>query len=212
MTNGPKDVNHDEVHGLTSPVPGAPEDRQIFRLAQLTLLLSVAGELKTPVRTIDRAGIYDFLSANPFVVIEGDADRDATDRLRLRLAGFSDRQLSYASTGQRFASHRQRLQHDLSLLLAYGLIAIGSNGYTLTPDGERLAEGLTSMYADGYREAATVVLQRLGRLTDRQLSRKVADWLGRSWLLIDLLDDITETTPAAVVGRPARTRRRRARN
>ena len=185
------------VHDLSAAVPGAPEDRQVFRLAQLVLLLDVAAANRLPVQTVDRLGFYDFFSANPFVVTSGDEDRDATDRLDLRLAGFTDRQLSYASTGQRFASRRRRLQHDLSLLLAYGLAVVESRGYGLTPAGQQVAEGLTSVYADGYREAARVVLRRLGRLSDRRLTQSAAAWLGQSWLLIDLLDDITETTPTS---------------
>jgi hypothetical protein len=185
------------ISDLSAPIPGVPEDRQIFRLAQLALLLQVAGDNQASVRTVDRLGIYDFFAANPFVVTAGDERRDEEDRLALRLAGFTDRQLSYASTGQRFASRRRRLQHDLSLLLAYGLTVISSEGYVLTPLGRAIAEGLASVYADAYREAAQVVLRRLGRLTDRKLAERVEKWLGQDWLLIDLLDDIAETTPEA---------------
>lgn len=180
---------------LSAAVPGMPEDRQVFRLAQLLLLLEVAADNRVLVRTVDRLGFYDFFAANPFIVTSGTEDRDAEDRLALRLAGFSDRQLSYASTGQRFASRRRRLQYDLSLLLAYGLATVSSDGYALSPSGRRVAEELTSVYADAYRQAARVVLRRLGRLSDRKLADSAAGWLGRSWLLIDLLADISETTP-----------------
>jgi len=189
----------DNVNDLSDAVPGVPEDRQVFRLAQLTLLLEVAADDQAPIRTVDRLGMYDFLAANPFIVTSGGERRDEEDRVTLRLAGFTDRQLSYASTGQRFASRRRRLQHDLSLLLAYGLAAIGASGYVPTPLGRAVAEGLTSVYADAYREAAHVVLRRLRRLSDRRLAESVANWLGRDWLLIDLLDDITETTPAVPI-------------
>jgi hypothetical protein len=199
---------HEGVHTLSSAVPGAPEDREVFRLAQLALLLEVAGDARIPVPSVDRLGFYDFFSANPFVVVSGKEDRDVAERLALRLAGFSDRQLSYASTGQRFASRRRRLQHDLSQLLAYGVATIGARGYLLTPAGRTLTEGLTSVYADSYREAARVVLRRLGRLSDRRLAQNAADWLGRSWLLIDLLDDVAETTPLTVQGNGGRRRRR----
>jgi hypothetical protein len=195
----------DEAHNLSSAVPGTPEDHQAFRLAQLTLLLEVAGNEQVPVRTVDRLGFYDFFSANPFVVTSGQDDQDAADRLTLRLAGFTDRQLSYSSTGQRFASRRRRLQHDLSLLIAYDLVAIGSGQYVLTPSGRTIAEELTSAYADAYREAASVVLQRLGRLPDRRLTTRAEEWLGHPWLLVDLLDDVAETTPAALP--PARGQR-----
>ncbi len=192
----------DGGHALSAAVPTSPEDRPVFRLAQLTVLLEIMGEETIAVQTVDRLGFYDFFSANPFVVVSGDDKRDAADRLTLRLAGFSSRQLSYASTGQRFVSRRRRLQHDLALLIAYGVAEIGSSGYTLTASGRELAAGLTSVYAEAYRDAARVVLRRLRRLSDRQLRQQADEWLGKSWLLIDVLDDVAETTPA---------RRRRAR-
>ena len=203
------DLAHSGVHSLSAPVPGGPEDHHVFRVAQLTLLLEVAWAESVDVRTVDRLGFYDFFPANPFVVTAGDGPRDAADRLTLRLAGFSDRQLSYASTGQRFASRRRRLQHDLSLLIAYGLVAIETNGYRLTPAGRTLAAELNSVYADSYRAAAQVVLRRLKRLSDRQLMLHANDWLGRSWLLIDVLDDVAETTPGTVTGRDRGRRRGR---
>jgi len=67
----------DGVHALSSAVPGAPEDRHVFRLAQLTLLLEVAEGLRIPVSTVDRLGFYDFFSANPFTAVSGEEDRDA---------------------------------------------------------------------------------------------------------------------------------------
>jgi hypothetical protein len=197
------------VHALSAAVPGDPEDRQVFRLAQLTLLLEVAGTERAPVRSIDRLGYYDFFSANPFVVVSGSDERDTADRLRLRLAGFSDRQLSYASTGQRFVSRRRRLQHDLALLIAYGITTLGAGGYELTSSGQALATGLTSVYADAYRDAARVVLRRLKRLSDRQLAQRADDWLGRSWLIIDLFDDVSETTPSNIRSRSRGERRGR---
>ena len=187
----------DESVALSAAVPDSPEDRQVFRLAQLTLLLQIAGEEAAPVRSVDRLAFYDFFSANPFVVVSGDTTRDNADRLTLRLAGFSDHQLSYASTGQRFVSRLRRLQHDLSLLVAYGLVMIEDEGYGLTDSGRAVASQFTSVYADAYREGARVVLGRLKRLSDRGLKRSAEEWLGRSWLLIDVLDDVLEATPGA---------------
>ncbi len=180
---------------LSAPIPRGPEDRVVFRLGQLALLFEVAGTQSTPVRTVDRLGYYDFFSANPFVVVDGEAGRDDADRLALRLAGFSDRQLSYASTGQRFASRRRRLQHDLALLIAYGLVTLTGEGYQLTGAGRQLTGRMTSVYADAYREAARVVLRRLKPMSDTRLRQSAQDWLGRSWLLLDLFDDVQETVP-----------------
>lgn len=192
------------VRTLSAAVPGGPEDHQVFRVAQLTLLLEVAGAEHVAVGTVERLGFYDFFSANPFVVTAGDDPRDEADRLTLRLAGFSDRQLSYTSTGQRFASMRRRLQHDLALLIAYGLVGIDERGYSLTPAGRRTAEELDSLYADAYRAAAQLVLRRLKRVSDRKLKQQAEVWLGQSWLLIDVLDDVAETVPSAVGNRGRR--------
>jgi hypothetical protein len=144
-------------------------------------------------------GYYDFFSANPYIVVSGETDADRSDRLTLRMAGFSDQQLSYASSGERFVSRRKRIQHDMSLLVAYGIVTIGETGYTLTERGHQLAQQLQSVYADAYRSAAEIVVTRLSRLTDRKLREQAQSWLGHSWLLLDFLDDVTEATPMRTV-------------
>jgi hypothetical protein len=195
-----------ESHTLTSAVPDAPEERSVFRLAQLILLLEIADFQNVSMKTVDRIGLLDFLSANPFIVASGDDSKDRVDRLKLRLAGFSERQLSYASTGERFVSRRRRIQHDMALLVSYGLVTIEAKGYKLTSTGARLATELTSMYADSYREAAAIVLKRLGRLSDKRLTEQSTEWLGRSWLLIDFTDDVAETVPSRRFVKRARRR------
>jgi len=180
-----------EPESLAGAVPWQPEDHDVFRLAQLTLLLEVAADLKKPVATVERLGYYDFFSANPFVVVAGGSPRDAEDRLNLKLAGFVEGQLSYTSTGQRWVSRRRRLQHDLALLISYGLVTIQGGAFDLTPAGRELARQLATVYADAYRVSAAVVVRRLSRLSDRALERAVQGWLGISWLTLDLLDDVT---------------------
>jgi hypothetical protein len=180
---------------LSGPVPWVPEDRQVFRLAQLALLLQVAGRNGTAVRTVDRLGLYDFFAANPFMIASVKDGKDDEDRLTLRLAGFTEQQLSYASAGQRFASRRRRLQYDMALLIAYQLTTIDGTGYVLTEMGLNMVDQLDSVYADAYRDSAAVVLRRLGKLSDRRLNEAAEKWLGQSWLLLDFLDDISETVP-----------------
>ena len=148
--NEPYETGAAEEHqdSLSGPLPSGPDDWTTFRLAQLTLLLEVAHEARVPIRTLDRLGVYDFLSANPFVVVSGAEARDESDRLTLRLAGFSDRQLSYASTGQRFISRRKHLQRDLSILVAYGVAHVDGASWGLTASGTELAAGFETVYAD----------------------------------------------------------------
>ncbi len=168
----------------------SPEDSSTFRLARMLLLFDVARSLGKRVQSIDRLAYYEFFSDNPFVVIEGDSSRDRTDRLALELAGFSRVQLAYASTGQRFASRRRRLQHDLAQLIAFGLAEMTSDGYAITDDGSNLSRELRSVYADAYRASSEIVLRRLANKGNKALERDVEEWLGYSWLLVDLLDEV----------------------
>jgi hypothetical protein len=168
---------------LTGARPVAPEDHVLFRLAQLILLLRVVAPPDQPGFGLERLGYYDFFSANPFLVVPRD---DAEVRARLHLAGFDERQLSYASTGQRFANRRRRLQHDVALLVAYDLAEPQSGGWGLTPRGLRTAEQLTALYADQYTASVGVVVARLTRLSDAGLARQARDWLREPGLLLDL--------------------------
>lgn len=196
MANKPTGESFDGHESLMAAVPGQPEDREVFRIAQLLVLLQVAQQRQKAVTSVDRLGIFDFLAANPYVAVSGDSDRDDDDRLALKIAGFSRHQLSYASTGPRFVSRRRRLQHDLSLLVAYGLISIGSGGYRMTETGATVAHQMSTVYADAYRVSAEIVIRRLSKLSDRKLAEQMRGWLGQSWLLVDLLDDVAETVVA----------------
>lgn len=184
-------IEHHDPGSLASPVPWQPEDHDVFRLAQLTLLLSVAAKLDKQVSTVDRLGYYDFFSANPFVVVGGSSRQDQRDRLALTLAGFVQRQLSYASTGQRWISRRRRLQHDLSILVSLGIVSMRGSAFVLTGAGLDLANGLTSVYADSFRASAEIVVRRLSRLSDKALVEASQDWIGSTWLSVDLLADVT---------------------
>lgn len=184
-------VESGEYESLAGETPWQPEDHDVFRLSQLTLLLSVANQLEKPIATVERLGYYDFFSANPFVVIGQASKRDDEDRLSLKLAGFVEDQLSYASTGQRWVSRRRRLQHDLALLLSYGLITLGDGAFHLTDTGAEVAGRLSTVYADAYRVSAEVVVRRLSRLSDKALQQAVQGWLGSTWLSLDLLDNVT---------------------
>lgn len=177
---------------LSGVVPMSVESQPTFRLARLLLFIDVAREAGRPIPSVDRLGYYEFFADNPFMVI-GEDRRSDQDRLALEMAGFSPVQLSYASTGQRFASRRQRLQHDLSLLMSRDLITIEDGGFTVTDAGAGLAERLNSVYADAYRTSARIVLRRLASMSNKALEEASRRWLGESWLLIDLLDDIQAT-------------------
>ncbi|MFF3381331.1 ABC-three component system middle component 2 [Streptomyces sp. NPDC002680] len=154
-----------------------PEDEVQFRLAQLLLLLAALAGQNLPGATLERIGYYDFLSANPFLVVET-GSREAS---LLRLAGFDPRTLSYASSGQRFTSRRERIQHDLSLLVAYGCCSAsaeqGSLLYRITDHGCHLSSQLTTTYASSFSTAAEIVVGKLRRMSDTRLRKESATWL-----------------------------------
>lgn len=163
-----------------------PDDYAEFRLAQLLLLLEVCATSNSRLE-LDRLGVVDFLAANPFLIVsETESIFD-----RLRLAGFGSHSLTYAAPGHRFATRRARLQHDIALLVAYGLtltrVGGGKRYYELTDSGLNLAASLISTYADAYRQSATEVLGRIRRLSDRALRENLREWLKSDPVLYELL-------------------------
>ncbi len=181
----------DSEPGTERAVWEGPEERTVFRVAQLELLLAVADETGAQLTSLDRLAYFDFFAANPFAVLDGEApDKDAQDRLTLRLAGFTDGQLAYGTIGHRFTTRRQRIMHDLSLLVARDLAEVLPDRYSITPAGREFAAALGTFYAESYRTAATIVLKRLGNLSEVRLRAKAETLLGKSWLLIDFLADV----------------------
>lgn len=153
-----------------------PEDDVVFRLAQLLLLLASLQRQRQPGISLERLGCYDFLVANPLLVF---TDEDDTDRRRLLMAGFDGRALSYASPAHRFTTRRERLQHDLALLIAYGLVAPTVDKsvlYLVTPAGEDLAGKFTAVYARSYRLSADLLIRKLARMSNKRLHEAVRAW------------------------------------
>ena len=197
-------------HGPPTPEPHSakvvviPEDDVVFRLAQLMLLMDSLSRIGQSGATLERLGCYDFLVANPMLVLVDETD---LDRKRLLMAGFDGRALSYASPAHRFTTRRERLQHDLSQLVAYGLVqpvAEKSILYQITATGSALAERFTAVYAGAYRLSAELLLRRLTKLSDKRLRESMATWttIGSASLrpevlsLLDAIDLLEQQTAA----------------
>lgn len=154
-----------------------PEDEVPFRLGQLLLLLDAIAGQDANGANLERIGYYDFLSANPFLVIPSEG-REAS---LLRLAGFDPQVLAYASSSQRFTSRRERIKHDLALLVAYGCCEVhnrdGALAYSITASGQELGKRFTATYATSFRTAAGIVVQRLRKLSDKRLREQSVRWL-----------------------------------
>ncbi len=171
-------------------LPLRPELLRQFRLARLLVLLDVATQQK-PLRPIDieRLALYDFFAANPFLIF----DQEDADRQDIILAGFNANSLSYNSSAQRFTNRRARLQHDLTLLIAYGLVAAETVqsrvAYRVTERGSAIAKELRALYAVAYRESASIVIRRLNKLSDKRLREQARRWLQAEGFLIDIYDE-----------------------
>lgn len=173
-------------------LPLRPDDLLAFRLARLLLLLDRVPHLpQAKPMDIERISLYDFFADNPFLIFGRDTDEHQT----LVLAGFDSRNLSYQSSAQRFSSRRERLQHDLAVLLAYGLVVARPEGrrvsYGLTEAGHEHAQDLRSLYAQGYRRSADLVGRQLNQLSDKRLQERTREWLQADELLIDLFEHVT---------------------
>jgi len=185
----PQRGDHDET------LPLRPDDLLAFRLGRLLVLLDTVPGLPSPKpMDVERISFYDFFADNPFLVFGRDTDQHQV----LVLAGFDSRSLSYQSSAQRFSSRRERLQHDLATLLAYGLVSAEAEArrvaYRLTAPGHERASALRSLYAQAYRKSAELIIRELNRMSDRALQQRTREWLQADELLIDLFE------PAATAG------------
>jgi hypothetical protein len=154
-----------------------PDDDQIFRLARLLLMLAAVADSAPDGVDAERLGIYDFLAAHPLLVARDSADPARTS---LRLAGFDDRTLAYASPAQRLVTAQLRLPDDLATLVRWGLVserAAGRIRYRLTPDGAAVARRFTARYSQAYADAARIVVRRARRMSGRRLRANVRTWL-----------------------------------
>lgn len=172
-------INREEVRLLDRPVV-VPDDDDVFRLAQLLLLLNSMDENNLAGASLERLSYYDFLVANPLLVL---TDEDDADRLRLLVAGFDNRALMYASPSQRFTSRRERLQFDLARLVSYGLAVPAANkviSYSITESGAELAGRFTAMYSRAYSLSADILVRRLARMNDKRLRESAREWISLS--------------------------------
>jgi hypothetical protein len=153
------------------------DDQMTFRLARLVLLLAVVAESAPHGVDAERLGVYDFLAGHPLLMARDDDD---PDRLALRLAGFDDRGVEYASPAQRFVAGQLRLGRDLTALIRSDLVSATAEGwirYRLTAEGATLARHFTAMYAHSYAIAARVVVRRLRRMSRRRMRLSLRQWL-----------------------------------
>lgn len=155
-----------------------PEDLSAFRRVRLLLVLSVVGEwMADDGVDAERLGIYEFLAGHPLLVARAEDD---PDRTTLRLAGFDDRAVAYASPAQRFVTAQLHLGRDLAVLVDQGLVRVSAAGrvtYRLTEQGAAMARRFTAMYAQSYITAVRIIIRRLRRLSGRKLREGLRQWL-----------------------------------
>lgn len=151
-----------------------PQDDPVFRMTQLLLVMAdIAGDGETA----DRLVYIDFLASHPFLVIES----GTAEYQRLLMLGFEPRSLEYLSPSHLFATRRELIGHDLSLVVSYGLVATrtvsNQRRYACTEVGRSMCDGMTSMYALAIRESAQLVVKVVRKLSDRALMDTSRTWL-----------------------------------
>lgn len=168
--------DHSTTTRSPRPPVVVPEDDVVFRLAQLLLLMGSMAQQGRRGVPIERLSYYDFFVANPLLVVTDDED---PDRMSLLMAGFDSRALHYASPTHRFTTRRERLQHDLAILVSYGLVVPTVDKavrYSVTSSGSELASRFTAVYARAYRTSADILIRRLHKLSDSRLREQARRW------------------------------------
>jgi len=161
-----------------------------FRMAQILLVLSGATALDTKL-DLERLSVIEFLSANPFLVV--DAESPVADQLRLQ--GFGRHSINYASPSQRFVSRRERVTSDIAQLVALGLVRLsvheGQRVFSVTDLGQRSSDVLCSVYADAYRLSVATVAPVVMKLSSPKMRERLETWLQVDPMLFDLIDSPT---------------------
>jgi hypothetical protein len=161
-----------------------------FRMAQIILVL-VGAQAQESKLDLERLSVIEFLSANPFLVL--DADSAASNQLRLQ--GFGRHSITYASPSQRFVSRRERVTSDIAQLVAFGLVRLtvhdGQRVFTVTELGQQSADSLCSVYADAYRLSVATVAPLVMKLSSTKMREHLETWLRVDPVLFDLIDSPT---------------------
>lgn len=158
-----------------------------FRMAQILLVLAFAQAQESKL-DLERLSVIEFLSANPFLVL----DADSPDSNQLRLQGIGRHSISYASPGQRFVSRRERVTSDVAQLVAFGLVRLtvheGRRVFTVTELGRQSSDRLCSVYADAYRLSVATVAPLVMKLSSPKMREHLETWLRVDPVLFDLID------------------------
>ena len=163
----------------------------MYRWANLLLIAEVhGGARRKRLLTLDRIAIYEFFSAHPFLVFGTDTKIGRS----LVRAGLEPRSLTYASAPDRLANRRQRVQADISDLIARRLVDLdaidGRLALSLPDSGREIAGDLCSFHASAIRQSADHVIAKLDKLADRTMHRRAKDWTQHNLLMIDVLEAV----------------------
>lgn len=161
-----------------------------FRMAQLLLVL-VSAQVQGNRLDLERLSVIEFLSANPFLVLESDSPASS----QLHLQGFGRHSITYASPSQRFVSRRERVASDIAQMVSFGLVRLAVHDrarvFTVTDLGRRSAESLCSVYADAYRLSVETITPIVMKLSPTKMRDQLETWLRVDPVLFDLIDSPT---------------------
>jgi len=174
-----------------SAAPPRAETFEAYRWGHLLLVAAVHGEAnRRRSLSMDRLATYDFFTAHPFLIF----DPGSSAGRRLVREGLEPKSLTYAAAPDRLANRRQRIQADVTALVARGLgDVIAEDGrlvLRLTSPGGEVATTLRSFYAQAVRASATLVVGDLDKLADATLRARAQEWTSHRALMIDVLEAV----------------------
>lgn len=182
------DSGNDPTANATSTLRA--ESLSAFRMAQLLLVL-VNAQIQDNKLDLEHLSVIEFLSANPFLVLESDSP--ASNQLQLQ--GFGRHSITYASPSQRFVSRRERVASDIAQMVSFGLVQQVIHDrkrvFTVTDLGRHSAERLCSVYADAYRLSVATITPIVMKLSSERMRERLQTWLRVDPLLFDLIDSPT---------------------
>lgn len=160
----------------------------LFNSARLLILFRVVYDLRINGVDMERLSYYDFISANPFLMIS----EDDPAYLDMELIGFNTKTIAYISSSQRYRTKRFNFKQYLAVLLAKGLIHVtnadGKLIFSITEEGKYAEKEIQTMYSIAYRKSAKFVIIKLKNLSDKKLWENASTWLKAKSFQLDLYD------------------------
>lgn len=166
------------------------DDDDLFNSARILILFDVFDENDTLCGlNIEKIGYYDFFSAQPFLIFGND---EKSLKVQLLLNGFEETTIGYMSSSQRFVNRREKLKHYIALLISRDLVKTtvynGEIVYSITEQGQNIADVFNTQYDFSYRKSAKLIIKKFKGWSTNKISLNAKKWLKAESFVVDLFD------------------------